>query len=269
MGTPLVSRAAAGLRPPRSVTRRDLTENTAHYGGPSPWSASSDRSTPARFAATTDHNRCASIWRAWQAYHMDVKGWQDIAYSSGVCPHGTRYEGRGHDVRTAANGTTAGNSASHATCYIAGDGDPLTDEAKAGFADERVRLEGLDKGHRDWKPTKCPGDDLYGWVHGGQPVPSPPRPTVPQEDDDMRIVKCFEDQSAARRWLLVTGSVYSVLTKEPKGDRLPVTELSAADYDEFRRRMDQAEQLATQTDMRTAALVEIEGREERDRAAQG
>jgi hypothetical protein len=119
---------------------------------------------------------------------MDAKGWQDIAYSSLVCPHGTRYEGRGHDVRTAANGTTAGNDASHATCYIAGDDDPLTEQAKAGFADESVRLDGLHKGHRDWKPTACPGDPLHNWVHDGQHVPGQPipppasTPAVDQED---------------------------------------------------------------------------------------
>ena len=35
--TPLVSRAGWGARAPRSITRRNLTMDTAHYGGPSPW----------------------------------------------------------------------------------------------------------------------------------------------------------------------------------------------------------------------------------------
>lgn len=188
--TPLVSRAGWGARAPLSVTARNLTENTAHYGGPSPWPAGADRSSSARFAASTDHARCPAIVRAYQAFHMDQRGWQDIAYSSLVCPHRTRYEGRGKDVRTAANGTTTGNNVSHATCYIAGDGDPLTDGAKWAYLDEHVRLEGLDKVHSDWKSTACPGAPLRAWVKAGHPAPGPvapppPPPPPPDTEDDM------------------------------------------------------------------------------------
>lgn len=180
MASPFHPRADWGARPPLSVTRRTLGQDTAHYGGPSPWGAV-DRSSAARFQAATDHSRCASIVRAYQAYHMDTKGWQDIAYSSLVCPHGHRYEGRGLDVRTAANGTTAGNDASHATCYIAGDDDPLTGPAKAAFFDEGSRLRLVLKGHRDWKPTSCPGDELYVWVHSDQRIPDLEDDMTPDE----------------------------------------------------------------------------------------
>lgn len=156
--------------------------DTAHYGGPSPWGSGVDRSSAVRFHATADHNRCATIVRAYQAFHMDSRGWADIAYSSLVCPHGHRYEGRGLDARTAAQGTNIGNNTSHATCYIAGDGDPLTPQAMAAYVDESHRLRGLKKGHRDWKPTACPGDPLYRWVHSGQSAPAPapgPEPKPP------------------------------------------------------------------------------------------
>lgn len=177
--TPLVSRSGWGAREPLYITPRDLTENTGHYGGPSPWGSAVDRSSAERFAAACDHNRCATIVRAYQAFHMDQRGWADIAYSSLACPHGTRYEGRGHDVRTAAQGTTIGNDTSHATCYIAGAGDPLTTVAMLAFLDEHVRLGPLDKGHRDWKSTACPGDPLHLWIHAGRPIP----PFPPEEDD--------------------------------------------------------------------------------------
>jgi hypothetical protein len=204
MATPLLSRAEIGLRAPRSRTIRRLGEDTAHYGGPSPWSGV-DRSSAARFYATADHARCATIWRAYQAFHMDTRGWQDIAYSSGVCPHGTRYQGRDKDVRTAAQGTTAGNDASHATCYIAGEGDPLTPQAKAAFRDESVRLRGLRKGHRDWKPTACPGTELYRWVHSAQ--------TVPQEDDlDM-------DKATFKAWLAEGLDEQAIITGIAGGPR--------------------------------------------------
>lgn len=200
--TPFHSRVDWGARPPRYVTRRTLTMDTAHYGGPSPWGASVDRSSLARFHATADHSRCATIVRAYQAFHLDSRGWADIAYSSLVCPHGHRYEGRGVDVRTAAQGTTIGNDTSHATCYLAGDNDPLTPQAMAAYVDESRRLRGLTKGHRDWKSTACPGDPLYRWVHSNQAVPGTPTPTptpvpVPTEDDDMPIIISADGAPAA------------------------------------------------------------------------
>lgn len=159
-----------------------------HYGGPSPWTgAGIDRSTPARFQATASHDRCASIWRAYQAYHLDTRGWCDVAYSSAVCPHGVRLEGRGPGIRTGAQGTNDGNRRSHAVCYLAGTGDPLTDPAKLAFLDEQQRLgSGLRWCHHDWHSTSCPGDPIHQWRIAGTPrpgaaVPQPPTrpPTVP------------------------------------------------------------------------------------------
>jgi hypothetical protein len=135
-----------------------------------------------------DHTRCASIWRAWQSFHMDARGWSDIAYSSGVCPHGTRFEGRGPGRRTAANGTNTGNDLSLATCYIAGVGDPLTDAAKHAFCDEAARFGvPLDRAHSDWKPTGCPGDELRAWIRAGAPRPGgpPPGPPTPPTTEDI------------------------------------------------------------------------------------
>lgn len=208
--TPFHDRADWGAREPLSTTLRFLGENTAHYGGPSPW-GDVDRASAAAFAASTDHNRCASIVRAYQAFHMDSRGWQDIAYSSLVCPHGHRYEGRGLDVRTAANGTTAGNDASHATCYIAGDGDPLTDEAKAAYRDER-RLRALTRGHRDWKSTSCPGDELYAWVHSGQDAPPPEEDDLPYSEIQLKnIVRSVLDEGTGSGQLSWAGTSKATL----------------------------------------------------------
>lgn len=180
MSTPLLTRAQIGLRPPRSITRLASPEGlTAHYWGPSPW-GKADRSTAVRFAATADHNRCASIWRAAQDFHM-APGWggtrnggADVAYSSGVCPHGVRLEGRGPGVRTGAQGTNTGNSRSLATCYIAGDNDPLTPAAQLAFLDEARRLGGWAKprwDHGDWKATACAGPSIRPWKAAGWPRP--------------------------------------------------------------------------------------------------
>lgn len=237
MPTPFHSRSDWGARPARYETHRYLGEDTAHYGGPSPWGSNVDRSSAARFYATADHNRCATIWRAYQAFHLDSRGWADIAYSSGVCPHGHRYEGRGPDVRTAAQGTTAGNNASHATCYIAGAGDPLTDQAKAAFADESRRLRGLRKGHRDWKSTACPGDPLYRWVHSGLSVPSSPSPTpapAPVPSSKVTVIKRGSSGPAVAKWQRrMASEMVRKITVD--GDFGPNTERHTRDFQKWAR----------------------------------
>lgn len=194
MSTPLVSRRVAGLKPPTRQPPAITSEGlTAHYGGPSPWGSTPDRSSPALFAATTSHERCASIWRAWQSFHMAPvsaggRGWSDIAYNSGVCPHGYRFEGRGPGVRSGANGTNDGNSRSCATCYIAGAGDPLTDGAKRAFGDEFVRISRARWQHGDWKATACAGLAIRAWQRAGWPIPgaapTPPPPPPPIDPED-------------------------------------------------------------------------------------
>jgi hypothetical protein len=179
--TPFHSRAAWGARPPRSRTSiRSPEGTTLHYGGPSPWTGV-DRSSWARFVATADHARCPTIMRAYQRFHLDTRGWADFAYSSGDCPHGHRYEGRGPGIRTAAQGTTAGNDRSYAVCLLIGDGDPITDPAKFAALDEGRRLARLRWGHRHWKVTLCPGAPAFAWVTAGFPAPggTPPRPPAP------------------------------------------------------------------------------------------
>lgn len=188
MSSPLASRTEWGARPPRSGYSTIRNEGqTAHYGGPSPW-GDADRSSPAAFAASTNHARCAPILRAYQAWHMDQNGWIDCGYNSAVCPHGHRYEIRGPGHRSAANGTNTGNARSCATVYIAGDGDPLTDQAKQAFYDEAVRFGvPLRWAHSDWKSTGCPGDPIRAWKAAGWALPTPPPkpPTPPEEDDIM------------------------------------------------------------------------------------
>lgn len=116
--------------------------------------------------------------------------------------------------------------------------------------------------------TVAAEQDTSPWLPGKQAGDVDKPPTISQEDDDMRIVKCYDDGSSGRPWLLTFGSTYVPLTEVPKGS-VPVLELGRDDYDEYRRKADEAEQIASRTDMRLAALVEIEGREERDRVAQG
>jgi hypothetical protein len=198
VSTPFVTRAEWGAKAPTSVSRNVTARHlTAHYAGPSPWQH-----------GNMDHSRCAGIWRGFQQFHMGARGWSDIAYTSGVCPHGYRYEGRGPGVRTAANGTNAGNQLAYATCYIAGDNDPLTDDAKRAFLDEALRLAvPLNKVHSDWKPTGCPGVPLRAWVKAGAPAPGGSAPAPAPGPIDWPALRRIHAAKLMQQLTAVTGTL--------------------------------------------------------------
>jgi len=130
---------------------------------------------------------------------MDTNGWADVAYSAIVCPHGYVFEGRGPGHRTAANGTNDGNQRYYAVCFLGGEGDTFTDEAKQGIEDAIAWLGGGEiVGHRDLTETACPGDEIYAWAHGnhGEPPTKPPPKPQPQEEDDdtMRLIAVDNDR---------------------------------------------------------------------------
>src|SRR5690606_41224448 len=63
-----------------------------------------------------DDRQGAAAVRAHQAFHMDTRGWTDIAYSFLIDADGRIFEGRGPGV---AGGHTAGdNTKSHAICLL-------------------------------------------------------------------------------------------------------------------------------------------------------
>lgn len=159
-----VTRAQWGARRPDGQTGISPELGTFHWEGTGlPWPRA--------------HEACYSLVRGIQAYHMDAKGWDDIAYNAVPCPHGYIFEGRGPWVRSAANGTNEGNRRAYAICYLGGVGDPFTDEGKYAMADALAWLGMKDhNGHRDWKPTECPGAEIYEWQKAGMPLPTPPIP---------------------------------------------------------------------------------------------
>src|SRR5690606_22187142 len=120
------------------------------------------------------HASCASYVRGIQNYHMDKQEWADIAYTAVVCPHGYVFEGRWIGNRTGANGTNAGNSKAYAVCFLGGVGDEFTPLADRAMHDVMIHLRrhgragGGVNGHRDWKATQCPGDEIYRRVKSGR-----------------------------------------------------------------------------------------------------
>lgn len=168
-----VTRAAAGLRAPRSVSH-NITPGAGgvavHYGGPA--------------VGIKSHAQCAGVWRAWQAYHMDTHGWVDIAYTLGYCDHGYVFAGRGAGVRTAAQGTNDGNDRFYAAVWLGGDGEVPSSKAfdALDWILNELRLHGGAgmevRPHRYFHSTSCPGDALAirAGARNGKPITGP-KPT--------------------------------------------------------------------------------------------
>ena len=149
----IVPRAAWGARAPRS---------RFEIGTPSPelWLHHSAGS----------ESGAAGVRRI-QNFHMDGRGWSDIAYSFIIDRSTlTVYEGRGAGIR---GGHTFGhNSVSHGLCVM-GNFDRI--EASAGLVSRLAELvrfghgrnwwpSQLSGGHRDVRATSCPGGDLYAEI---------------------------------------------------------------------------------------------------------
>jgi len=160
---PFVSRAEWGARKPKSAGNSISSHPkgvAVHYEGPK--------------MGSRDHTQCAALVRSIQAFHMDSRGWADVAYSYMVCEHGYVYEGRGVGKGSAANGTTAANLAYYAVCGLVGKGDNVTSALTDGIraAIDICRRAGAGNeivGHRDLFATECPGDVLYAFAKAGAP----------------------------------------------------------------------------------------------------
>lgn len=154
----IVSRSVWAARPPRAVTPlvpAQVKGVAVHYS-----SMDADR--------VDDHADCAARVRGIQRFHMDTRGWNDIAYNFLVCQHGFVFEGRGKGVRSAGQGTNEGNDGYHAVCFLGGDRADRDDVTGAG----RDALGWIirDLPHAEVRPhsfftgTSCPGDELRGYV---------------------------------------------------------------------------------------------------------
>lgn len=115
--------------------------------------------------------------RGWQDYHMDVKGWSDLAYNVAVDQLGRVWEGRGWDRR---DGATAGmGGVSFSILAMVGNTQQPSDAMKATilrlFAEGNRRAPAARRGwHSAYSSTSCPGDALRNWGKAGWPAPADP-----------------------------------------------------------------------------------------------
>lgn len=134
-----------------------------------------------------------------EAFHVNTRGWDAIAYSFLVDPvRGWAAEGRGWGE----NGThtqQGRNSSAYAICFLGnGDNQAVTEDGWKGA--ELVIRDGLARGaiapgykvtgHRDYVTKSCPGNLIYphiGRLRGLSLVITPPTP--PEEDDMAKLVE--------------------------------------------------------------------------------
>lgn len=161
--TGVVPRSEWGARPPKAVT---------------PLSPSLLRGVAVHYSASNadeqaEHRNCAARVLGIQRFHMDTRGWNDIAYNFLVCKHGAIFVGRGWGVRSAAQGTNPGNDGYHAVCFLGddtSDRDDVTDPGRAALVrvirEARRRFPHAKdvKPHSFFKQTGCPGNELRAWI---------------------------------------------------------------------------------------------------------
>lgn len=115
---------------------------------------------------------------AAEAHHMDVRGWNAIAYNWLIDHHGTIYEGRGWDAVGGATGWLVDRK-TVSVCYIGFGSQTLPEAAQRAFltvvGEAKARFgDGFVRTHRRYKATECPGSFLGDWVEGGMDVAHSP-----------------------------------------------------------------------------------------------
>lgn len=124
------------------------------------------------------HSACISYWKNTRSFHMNVRGWSDIGYAYGVCPHGEIFEGRGFGYQQAAQvqqggGLPNGNSRWVSCTFMSGPTEEPTPEQLGAWARLRAWLMGAHgvasavKRHLDFSQTDCPGKILSALVTNG------------------------------------------------------------------------------------------------------
>ena len=120
-----------------------------------------------KMEARTDRDLVKGV----QNFHRNTRGWADIGYHWLIGRDGNVYEGRALTIQGAHAG--GGNNVENLGISVVGN---FTEELpKEGqLATVRLFLEeqmakydvaaGEVYGHRDFKPTECPGGALYAWL---------------------------------------------------------------------------------------------------------
>lgn len=165
------------------------------------------------------HTECVAYWRRTRRFHVNGRGWLDIGYAWGVCPHGGRFEGRGWGWIQAAQ--PGGNATWESCTLMLGPGEMVTPEQITGVRWLRADLmknEGMKTGlrpHSRFVNTTCPGPVISRMIiDGAFDIPTPATnwmselvdnfPTLSLGDDsfDVKTVRALLYARAALKTLV-------------------------------------------------------------------
>lgn len=233
-----ISRNAWDARKPKSITPLVHSQQRGtgvHYSG-------------GASEARLNHAECANVVRSIQHFHMDTRGWADIAYSFLPCNHGAIFVGRGRGIRTAANGTNSGNDGYHAVCFLGGDRDGRADVTPEGFAALKIAIRDCNawagvkevRPHSSFKSTECPGDEIRAWIARG----------LPTEDEDMTTDELDRYLASDRGRGRLERAVDLLMSQGLTGDRNGAIRGWAV-------RLENVEGLATETRAAVAEILSI------------
>lgn len=147
------------------------------------------------------HSSCRAYWKATRRFHMGpARGWLDIGYSFGVCPHGIVMEGRGWQRQQAAQ--PGGNTTWTSCTFMSGDDEKPTAAQVAAFKELRAWLRGKGLGsaisyHGKFISTSCPGKILRGMVTSGALAGAPGGGTSATSEEDPLIGLKVGDEGEA------------------------------------------------------------------------
>lgn len=184
--TTYITRAQIGLRSARggpgnlTVSR---VENVAfHWPG---------MAAPINAVGDIGMRRVCSALRGWQAYHMDTRGWSDIAYQVAIDQEGRAYTLRGINIQSGANGNNDVNERFGAVLLVLAPGEKPSAKmeatgklVQADFRKRYPKVPARPTKHRSVRPagTDCPGPLAVQAIDSGRfdaGKPSTPKPPTP------------------------------------------------------------------------------------------
>jgi hypothetical protein len=182
----------------------------------------------------------ASALRGWQNYHMDTRGWSDIAYQIAVDQAGRAWTLRGLRTQSGANGDTDVNERYGAILLILVTGEQPSAAMKATtravIADfRRIYSRGTAiRPHSAVRPepTDCPGDPARAAIARGEFTPGH------SEDDDMTPAQMQE----LKNFIEARTQAYALWThRQLRKDLSAVVKAYALDIKNYERQTDAAD----------------------------
>jgi hypothetical protein len=168
-----LTRDAWGARPPEakvSLVRSQVKGTAIHWPG---------MTGRIDAAGAVGQRRVASALRGWQDYHMDTRGWRDIAYQAAVDQAGRKWTLRGLNLQSGANGNEAVNDAYGAILLVLGPGEEPSAAMKSTVQEVIAEFRRLFpaalliRPHSAVRPegTDCPGDRARACIARGDFTP--------------------------------------------------------------------------------------------------